>query len=202
MLGQFFKGFQLVHAVFLAIAAVGFFIFWVRTRLWLPKYVHVLAAIGLAVGVWCASNVPNDAPISKEGPIAKLLLPLTVPAMVYFFFVFYGGQKAAFRRKPKNATQIANLLERFLSGRSLYPREWHDFVTGTQPDIKLDSYRKRCAELTAQLNSSSSAGSQGHNRTEEYRRRASDTLKRCAPLSRKPRIPHPLSDLLNSFVHA
>lgn len=154
MLEQFFKGFQLIHFVFLAIAAVGFFIFWTRTRFWLPMYAHVLAAIGLLVGIWCASSVPNDAPISKEGWIAKLLLALALPAMVYFFFVFYGGQKAAFRHKPKSAAEIASLVERFLNGTSLYPAEWHDFVERRHPDLKLDSYRQRCADLTRQIESS------------------------------------------------
>src|SRR5690348_12966555 len=149
-----FKGFQLIHFVFFAVAAVGFFIFWSRTRFWLPKYAHMLAAIALLVGIWCASTIPGDAPVSKQGPIAKLLLALALPAMVYFFFVFYGGQKAAFRRKPKSATEIANIIERFLNHSSMYPAEWNDFVSRTHPDTRLESYRKRCADLTMRIDSS------------------------------------------------
>ena len=67
MLGQFFKGFQLLHGVLLALSAAGFFVFWARTRFWLPKYAHILAAIGLIVGVWCVSNLPDSAPVNKEG---------------------------------------------------------------------------------------------------------------------------------------
>jgi hypothetical protein len=74
MSGNLFKGFQLLHGVLLLISAVGFFIFWARTRFWLPKYAHVLAAIGLVVGVWCASNVPSDEPLSRQGPAAKFFL--------------------------------------------------------------------------------------------------------------------------------
>ena len=151
---QFFKGFQLVHFVFFAIAAVGFFIFWSRTRFWLPKYAHVLAAMALLVGIWCASTISDDAPITKQGPIAKLLPALALPAMVYFFFVFYSGQKAAFRRKSKSATEMANIIERFLSNASMYPAEWNDFISRTHPDTSLDSYRKRCAELSAEIDSS------------------------------------------------
>ena len=33
------------------LGAVGFLTFWIRTRFWLPKYIHVLAAIGLIVAV-------------------------------------------------------------------------------------------------------------------------------------------------------
>jgi len=95
MLGQLFRGFQFFHGVLMALSAIGFFIFWARTRFWLPKYAHILAAIGLAVGLWCVSNTPNDAPINKGGPTARLLSALALPAMVYFFFVFYGGQHAA-----------------------------------------------------------------------------------------------------------
>jgi hypothetical protein len=36
-------------------------------------------------------------PISKHGPLVKFLGALILTAMVYFFFVFYGGQQAAFR---------------------------------------------------------------------------------------------------------
>jgi hypothetical protein len=99
MLWNMFQGFQIVHEVLLILAAVGFFMFWARKRFWLPKYVHVLAAIGLAVGLWCEANAPANAPINNQGPIAKLLLVLALPAMVYFFFVFHGGQFAAFDRR-------------------------------------------------------------------------------------------------------
>jgi len=152
MLGNLFRGFQLLHAVLLLISAVGFFIFWARTRFWLPKYAHILAAIGLVVGVWCVSNVPSDAPLSKQGPVAKFLFALILPAMVYFFFVFYGGQKAAHRRKPKTAGEIADLVERFLNGTSLYPQEWNDFVERSHPDKMLDSFRKRCDFLDPRVN--------------------------------------------------
>lgn len=56
MVGNLFKGFQFLHAVLLVLSAAGFFIFWARTRFWLPKYAHVLAAIGLLVGIWCVST--------------------------------------------------------------------------------------------------------------------------------------------------
>ena len=152
MLAQLFRGFQLLHGVLLALAAVGFFIFWARTRFWLPKYAHILAGIGLAVGIWCVSTVTDDAPISKKGPVVKLLFALVVPAIVYFFFVFYGGQEAAFRRRPKNANEIADIVERFLNCTSLYPQEWNDFVECTHKDAHLDSYRKRCYELDPLVN--------------------------------------------------
>ena len=152
MLGNPFIGFQLLHAVLLVISAVGFFIFWARTRFWLPKYAHILAAIGLVVGVWCVSDVPSDAPLGKQSPVVKLLFALILPAMVYFFFVFYGGQKAAHRRESKTACEIADLIERFLNGTSLYPQEWNDFVERSHPDTMLDAYRKRCGLLDPRVN--------------------------------------------------
>jgi len=105
MLGQLLRGFQFLHFVLLALSAVGFFIFWTRTRFWLPKYARILAAVGLVVGVWCASSTPDDAPINKAGPTGKFLLALAVPAIVYFFFVFYGGQRAAFKSRFEKPTQ-------------------------------------------------------------------------------------------------
>jgi hypothetical protein len=152
MLRQLFGGFQLLHVVLLVLSAIGFFVFWARTRFWLPKYAHVLAAIGLAVGVWCVYSSSEDAPVNRHGSVAKFLFALTLPAMVYFFFVFYGGQRAAIRRKPKTASDIANLIDRFLNGTSLYSQEWNDFVERKHPDSVLDSYRKRCDLLDPLVN--------------------------------------------------
>ena len=98
---KIFQNVEVLHALLTVLAASGFFVFWARTRFWLPKYVHLLALIGLAVGLWCAANVPRDAPISRHGPIAKLLLVLALPSLVYIFFVLHGGQRAAFRRRDR-----------------------------------------------------------------------------------------------------
>jgi len=98
MWNPLFNGFRLVHAAIFAFAAFGLFGFWARTRFWLPKYVHLLAGIGLAVGVLAVSAAPLDAPISKSGRVVRLLLMLLPPAMVSFFFIAYGGQRAAFER--------------------------------------------------------------------------------------------------------
>jgi peptidoglycan/LPS O-acetylase OafA/YrhL len=99
MLQQLLRGLYLLHALLFCLAAVGFFAFWARTRFWLPKYVHVLAAAALIIGVWCADSSPADTPLGKAGPIAKLLAAFVLPVIVYFFFVFYGGQRTAFRRR-------------------------------------------------------------------------------------------------------
>jgi hypothetical protein len=46
-----FNGFRFLEGILLALGAIGCLTFWARTRFWLPKYIHVLAAIGLIVGV-------------------------------------------------------------------------------------------------------------------------------------------------------
>jgi len=43
--------------------------------------------------------------MSNDGPAAKFLLALAVPAIVYLFFVFYGGQKLAFKRRFERSVQ-------------------------------------------------------------------------------------------------
>ena len=98
MLWDVFQGLKILHWGLLTLAAAGFFTFWARTRFRLPKYIHILAAIGLAIGFWCLYSAHDGAPISKQGPVVKTLSVLALPAMVYFFFVFYGGQRAAFER--------------------------------------------------------------------------------------------------------
>jgi hypothetical protein len=99
MLLEVFRGLQILHWALLMLAAGGFFTFWARTRFWLPIYVHFLAAISLAIGLGCLSSVSDDAPIYRQGPVVKALSVLALPAMVYFFFVVYGGQRAAFERR-------------------------------------------------------------------------------------------------------
>src|SRR5215208_4609982 len=87
------------HGLELAIAAAGFFAVWYRTRFWLPRYVHVLAAVATLIGVVLNFLIPADAPITKQlGIWANVFIVGVCPALVYFFFVFYGGQAAAYRR--------------------------------------------------------------------------------------------------------
>jgi hypothetical protein len=99
MLLDMYQGLQILHWALFIAAAAGFFTFWARTRFWLPKYVHFLAAIGLAIGLWCLSSVSDDAPINRQAPVVKALSVLALPALVYFFFLVHGGQRAAFDRR-------------------------------------------------------------------------------------------------------
>jgi hypothetical protein len=95
---RIFSGLYLVHVALLIIGAYGFFKFWRRTRFWLPKYIHVLAAIGFLLMLWVLSMAPADAPVNRWGPVPRFLFALVLPAIIYFFFVFYGGQRVAFDR--------------------------------------------------------------------------------------------------------
>ena len=96
--------FQLLEGILLITGAVGFLMFWVRTRFWLPKYIHVLAAIGLIVGVLSVWASPADAPIKQHGLISCVLLALSLPAMIYAYFILHGGQRAAFNRSLSKST--------------------------------------------------------------------------------------------------
>ena len=99
------KAVRTIHAVLAVIAAVGFFCFLIRTRLWFPRYVHYLGGFALALGLICLALVPPDAPINQAGwgGLKKAGLVLVFPGLVYFFFTFYGGQRAAYesRHPPK-----------------------------------------------------------------------------------------------------
>lgn len=98
-----FDGFNLIHAIFLLLAAAASFKFWVRIRFWFPRYIHVLAAIGFAVSIWVASALPTDAPASKAGPVGRILIALALPAIIYFFFIVYGGPRAAFYSSSRDS---------------------------------------------------------------------------------------------------
>ena len=54
--------------------------------------------------------------------------------------------------KKLNNLDVAHLIERFLEKRSFYPQEWNDFVETSQPDRKIDVYRKRCYLLDPLVN--------------------------------------------------
>jgi hypothetical protein len=95
---EVFNGFRFLEGILLILGAVGCLTFWARTRFWLPKYIHVLAAIGLIVGVLSVWASPADAPIKQHGLIARVLLALALPAMIYAYFVLHGGQHVAFNR--------------------------------------------------------------------------------------------------------
>ena len=89
-----------IHVVLTILAAIGFFHFAIRTRFWFPRHVHCLAGLALALGLTCLALMPPDAPINQGGGgwLQKVLLVLVFPALVYFFFVFYGGQRVAYER--------------------------------------------------------------------------------------------------------
>lgn len=50
------------------------------------------------------------------------------------------------------ATEVADLIQRFLDHKSLYPQEWNDFVDSSQKDPVMNAYRKRCYDLDALVN--------------------------------------------------
>ena len=108
MLGQLLKGFQLVHFVLSCVSAIGFVTFWVHTRFWLPKYAHVLAAVGLAVGVYLVATAPKDAPLGQDAPASRFLFALAIPAAVYGLIVLTGGQKEVFKMRFRNFRQCPN----------------------------------------------------------------------------------------------
>jgi hypothetical protein len=54
--------------------------------------------------------------------------------------------------RSKTASEVADLVERFLDGRSSYPQEWNDFVDGSQRDKAVEVYRKRCYDLDPRVN--------------------------------------------------
>ncbi len=48
--------------------------------------------------------------------------------------------------------EAAQVIERFLEGRSLYDQEWNDFVDARQSDKRVESCRRRCDELAPLVN--------------------------------------------------
>jgi hypothetical protein len=93
-----------VHVLLLVVAAIWFFRFWARTRYWFPRYVHVMAVVALAIGVWLLWIVPSAAPLNKDSYkiFKQALIVLGLPALVYFVFIFHGGQHAAYESRQRS----------------------------------------------------------------------------------------------------
>ena len=54
--------------------------------------------------------------------------------------------------KPLAASEAADVIERFLHRRELYPQEWNDFIEGTRVERPVERYRRRCYELDPMVN--------------------------------------------------
>lgn len=55
-------------------------------------------------------------------------------------------------KKNMNSEEVAQLIERFLENRSLYPQEWNDFVDTPQKDSVIENHRRQCYELDPLVN--------------------------------------------------
>jgi hypothetical protein len=94
---EVFNDFHFLEGILLISGAVGCLTFCARTHFWLPKHIHVLAAIDLIVGALSVWASPADAPIKQHGLIACVLLALALPAMIYAYFILHGGQRVGVR---------------------------------------------------------------------------------------------------------
>jgi hypothetical protein len=53
---------------------------------------------------------------------------------------------------PINSSEAADLIDRFVEGRSSYPQEWNDFVEGKHVSPEVEPFRRRCSELDPLVN--------------------------------------------------
>src|SRR5262245_43700859 len=98
MIRQVLQSLSIAHGIAAVIAAATYFSIWKRSSFWFPRYAHVLALVGLVIGIGIVASMPPDAPAAHAGVVGQTFALLVCPALVYFFFVFYGGQAAALRR--------------------------------------------------------------------------------------------------------
>jgi hypothetical protein len=55
-------------------------------------------------------------------------------------------------KKNMNSEEAAQLIERFVERRSLYPQEWNDFVDASQEHSVIENCRLLCEELDPLVN--------------------------------------------------
>jgi hypothetical protein len=77
------------------------FLLWRRYKYWVPRYVHAVAVLALLVICWL-----NWLWVQAGGEITtrRVLMILTFPAIVYFFFIGAGGVKAALTARSRAAS--------------------------------------------------------------------------------------------------
>ncbi len=102
------QGFTIIHGLVILIAGVFHLWLWARRRFWVPRYVHIIAAIALVIAIflgWMGFSIGNVN--NPEKAIrAWILMIILFPSIVYFFFVFYGGVEAAHKTKmPKSENE-------------------------------------------------------------------------------------------------
>jgi hypothetical protein len=54
--------------------------------------------------------------------------------------------------RDKSLKEVAEIIARFLEGKSTYPQEWNDFIEISLADKIVDAYRIRCYELDPIVN--------------------------------------------------
>lgn len=74
------------------------FILWRKYKYWVPRYVHILALVALLTICWL-----NWLWIQAGGflTVRRVIIILFFPAIVYFFFVGYGGIRAALSHRAR-----------------------------------------------------------------------------------------------------
>jgi hypothetical protein len=55
-------------------------------------------------------------------------------------------------KRVLGASEAADLIERFLDRKELYPQEWNDFVEATKVQPEVELAQKRCYELDPRAN--------------------------------------------------
>lgn len=92
--------YTLIHGGAFIFCGIAFFIFAFRTRFWFPKYIHIMALLSLILGIAMMQMLSDDAPIVKEwGEFALVFILFLPPIIVYFAFVFFGGQHKTYNNR-------------------------------------------------------------------------------------------------------
>jgi len=72
--------------------------------------------------------------------------------MVCVLFLLSAQQVIPSKNRMRTPQEMADIIERFLDGKSRYPQEWNGFVEVSQWNKNTDKFRKRCDELDPLVN--------------------------------------------------
>jgi hypothetical protein len=92
---------------------------------------------------------------TTASPAAIIMLVFVAIIKYKYITVKMIDEPESTQRWKSNMTlhEVADLIERFLENKNLYPQEWNDLVDTSQRDSIVNQYRVRCYELDPLVNS-------------------------------------------------
>ena len=79
-----------IRIVLISAIVISALILWWKAGFKCPIYIHVLAGLATALGVFIAKNTDSSLPVNQWWLLGKWWIALIMPALIYGAFAVYG----------------------------------------------------------------------------------------------------------------